>query len=162
MLDFALLDKIFSQITKSISFLEMAEKRAVIRSLRIIYFYPDELLRELNNLIETKAADPDTAIAKGSEILSRKEDIDKALTHITSVSVTTNLKLSIEMVEELRRIADFKEGIRATLHAIFFTWMFKRDREEIIELAIAARKDIQYLNSKIQTLEKVLQETKKH
>ena len=157
MLDFALLDRVFNAIANSISFLETVEKRAVIRSLRIIYFYPDELLHELNTLIKTNGADPDTAIAKGSKILERREDIDAALSFITSASVTTNLKLSLELVEELRQIADFKSGIRGTLNGIFFTWMFERNREEVVELAIVARNDIQYLNSKIQALEKMLQ-----
>lgn len=119
----------------------------------MIYFYPDELLKHLRNLIDTEAATPDADIAKGAEILARTEDVDKALNFITSTSVATNLKFTVAMIEELRHIADYKEGVRASLHAIFFSWMFERDRNKIVELAKDAHHQIEFVNSKIKSLE---------
>ncbi|MGE3872344.1 MAG: hypothetical protein AB7F74_05240 [Parvibaculaceae bacterium] len=153
MIDFSQLDKIFERIASSMNFLEESEKRAVVRSLRTMYFYPDELLKYLNELINTQAANPESSIAGGARFASTEGDMDEAIRFITSKSVATNLKLSVEMVDELRHLADFKSGVRGLLHAIFVTWMFERDRAKVLEQAIEARNDIAYLNGRIRDLE---------
>jgi hypothetical protein len=160
MVEPATITQVFNRMIEAFSFLETSEKKAVIRSLRIIYFYPDELLGVLNELIETDAADPEKAIAVGAGLLPDQTGVEESLAFITSKSVTTNLKLSIEMVEQLREIADFKVGVRGNLHSMFFTWMFTRDKDELLKLARVTRDEIVLLNSKIRTLEKTMDQPK--
>lgn len=158
MLNVELWDTIISRISKAFSILEISEKKAVVRALRILYFYPDELLRQLNILIDTNAADPETAILESEPYLNRVEEYDQELTFITSDSVATNLQLSIEMVEELRRLADFKSGVRSTLHAIFFAYVIPTDgsASKIVCLAKRAREEIEHINASIRSLEKAI------
>ena len=153
--------QIFNRIIDAFAFLETSEKKAVVRALRLIYFYPDELLGLLNELIETNAKDPESAIAKGMKLLPDRSGVEEALAFITSESVATNLKLSIEMVEELRLIADYKVGVRAKLHGIYFSWVFMQDKDELLNAAKSARDNIAILNSKIRALEKVMEESRK-
>jgi hypothetical protein len=156
MIDTSFFDKIFERIREAAAFLETSERKAVMRSLRILYFYPDGLLRCLNELIETEAADAGKQINAASQFLESVTETDRELAFITSPSVTTNLQLTVEMVEGLREVADFKSGVRASLHAIFFNWVFTHDRAGILAAAHRARRDIKYLNGKIQSLEKAL------
>lgn len=153
-MNFQLVDLIFSRIGKALRFLETAEKREVVRCLRDIYFYPDGLLKILNELIETSAADPEKAIALGAALVPKDETIQEALAFITSPSVASNLTLSVKMVEELRRIAGFKSGVRSKLHAIFFIWTFEQDRQAVLRVAKEAKDEIAFLNEKIRELEK--------
>jgi hypothetical protein len=154
MINIPLFDQVFERIGAAASFLDNAEKRGVVKSLRVLYFFPDEILRYLNELIDTNAADPGPIIAAGAKYAETEGDANLAIQHITSPSLVGNLKLTVEMIDELRHIADYKVGVRSLLNAIYITWMFEPDREQILGIAIQARDDIQYLNTRIRDLER--------
>jgi hypothetical protein len=157
-MDYDLVDKFFVALGRVASLFDHVERLKVIRALRSVYFYPDGLIKHLNDVIENPNSDIDSAIAGGAEFNRSAEEADQSLAYITSDSLIGNLKISVEIVDELRRLADYKIGIRGYLHGIFFTWMFDRDRRQVVELAVEVRNQIQFLNTRIVELEKRLLE----
>jgi hypothetical protein len=151
-----LIDKFFGMVSAAAGFLDHAEKLSIVRAVRTLYFFPDELLRHLDELIDSDGENAEAAIAGGARYAKTREDADQALDIITSESLVGNLKIPLEVVEELRRVADYKIGVRGLLHAIFFTWYFERDSVKVVEIAKEARDQIRLLNSRILTLEKAL------
>jgi hypothetical protein len=155
-MDYNLLEKFFGALEKVATFFDYSEKLKIIRALRGLYFYPDGLLKHLTEVIENPNSDIDTAIAGGSEFNRTVQEADELLDFITSDSLIGNLKVPLEIVDELKRLADYKVGIRGYLHAIFFTWTFERDRAKVVEFASQVRSQIEFLNSRIIHLEKQL------
>ncbi|WP_144296014.1 hypothetical protein [Ancylobacter novellus] len=142
---------IFGQIIKAINFLDPAERRHVARALRIIYFYPDELLALLERLAAEE--DPRKIIIEAAPYIKNEDEIQKEINFLTSKSVATNLGLSIEMVVKLREVASMKGGIRGGFNAIFFTLMLTGDKKEIAEIARNLISEINELNSKIREVD---------
>jgi len=153
MVDWTLLDSLFEKIVKHAPSLEKSEKRQILRTLRLLYFYPDEILKELRIIVATNADDPDSSIARAGPWMDKIPQFDSLLSLLRSESISTNLHLSITEIEELRRIADYKEGIRGYLNSIFFVWTFQKDREGIVELATEALNDIEKFNCRLRSLD---------
>ncbi|MFG1373091.1 hypothetical protein V5F32_13025 [Xanthobacter oligotrophicus] len=152
MINAAFIGEIFDAIISRMKFIEFSERSRIQRSLRILYFYPDGILVLLDKLIDQNGNTADT-IADGYRFLKDQSEVNEELAFITSHSVTTNLSLTIAMVEELRIISSYKDGIRAHLNTIGLLWEFERDPKAVALAAAAVKQDIEILNEQIRRLD---------
>jgi len=146
----------FKRLLSVEGYLESAEKRQILRSLRTIYFYPDNSLDALDRLIASNGNDA-TALATLYEIFGRtREEVSSAIKFLTSESVRTNLKIPLEVLHAIREATSLKEGMRAYFTSMFFAVVLTNDKAEIKAAAVEAKRDILELNSKLREIETLL------
>lgn len=151
-IDASLIDRLFEKIASALNQIEPAEQRRVARSLRMLYLFPDEIEPLLASLAD-KSGNPDEIIRKGAAILPDIAIANDELRFLTSDSLRTNLRLSLEDVESIRSLASMKTGVRSGFASIFFIWTFERNVDEVSEIAADLLKQIKTFNEHIKRIE---------
>ncbi len=151
-----LVERAFAAIAKGVAFLEQSECTRVARALRILYFYPDEILSCLHRLAEGKDDVKEVANQCEGYLDRTEDDVERELDFLVSDSVATNLRLTIEDVVALRRLANWKTGVRNTLWQLL---VLAQLPEAAVNIPGAAREIlplIELLNAEITSIEKAM------
>ena len=143
----------FKKIFSVENAIENSEKRAVIRALRTIYFYPDDSIEALNQLIETEGRDVKALLTLQRLYGETSVEIDESINLLTSDSVRTNLNIPINVIKNIREATSRKIGIRACFTQMFFSTVLTGEIDRIVLAARRAKSEILELNQILESIE---------
>lgn len=146
----------FAALFRAEQGIERAEARNVLRSLRAIYFFPDQSISILDRISESKGEDIESIDELSSLFNSTQAEVSESVLFLTSESVKTNLRIPIEVLHEIREATSMKKGLRAKFTSMFIALEFERDFAKIAEIAEEAKIDIISFNERLQEIEKLV------
>ena len=144
-------------IVSTANLLDDREIDKLKKSIRIVYFFKDDVRSDLDALLTKSSNKKMIAESIKARLAETDDAVSEALKVMTKSSVATNLNLNIEEVTAIREIANLRSGIRQHLRnliSVVETGLLPKGTEASIK---RIRTQIATICKEVEKIESILQ-----